>query len=237
MPRRYLAFDIETAKDVPGEDFDWRSHRPLGIACAATLTGDDRALRLWHGKSAGGTPAAKMRREDVCELMDYLAASIKAGYTVVSWNGLGFDFDVLAEECGDPQRCEAIALDHVDMMFHAHCCLGYPIGLDRTARAMGLPGKPQGMSGAKAPAMWAAGKYDEVLKYVTQDVETALAIAHAVDKRRRLDWITRNGSIKNLPLANGWLTVRAAYQLPLPDTSWMDSPIDRREFMGWLTSV
>ena len=37
MARRYLAFDIETAKDVPGEDFNWRPHRPLGISCAATL--------------------------------------------------------------------------------------------------------------------------------------------------------------------------------------------------------
>ncbi len=32
-----LAFDIETAKEVPGVDFDWRPHRPLGIACAAYL--------------------------------------------------------------------------------------------------------------------------------------------------------------------------------------------------------
>ena len=34
MTRRYLAFDIETAKDVPGVEFNWRAHRPLGISCA-----------------------------------------------------------------------------------------------------------------------------------------------------------------------------------------------------------
>jgi hypothetical protein len=32
MARQYLAFDIETAKDVPGDDFNWRPHRPLGIS-------------------------------------------------------------------------------------------------------------------------------------------------------------------------------------------------------------
>ena len=37
MPRQFIAFDIETAKDVPGEDFNWKPHRPLGISCAAGL--------------------------------------------------------------------------------------------------------------------------------------------------------------------------------------------------------
>lgn len=35
MTRKYLAFDIETAKDIPEADFNWRPSRPLGISCAA----------------------------------------------------------------------------------------------------------------------------------------------------------------------------------------------------------
>ena len=62
MARKYLAFDIETAKDVPGEDFNWRPHRPLGISCAATLTSDSSELRLWHGKLPDGSPAGRMSR-------------------------------------------------------------------------------------------------------------------------------------------------------------------------------
>ena len=57
MKRRYLAFDIETAKDFPGEGSDWRSHRPLGISCAATLASDTAQLQLWHGKGRNGRPA------------------------------------------------------------------------------------------------------------------------------------------------------------------------------------
>ena len=236
MTERYLAFDIETAKNLPGEDFQWRLHRPLGISCAATLTSDDRRLRLWHGQSPGGRPSAQMNRGEVHDLLDYLEAMTREGYTILSWNGLSFDFDLLAEEAGDVVRCEAIALDHVDMMFHAHCCLGYPIGLDAAARGMGLPGKPPGMSGAKAPAMWAEGRHEEVLQYVTQDVEITLAVAQAVVERRRLDWITRQGKLRSVPLPSGWSSVRQANQLPLPDTSWMDTPIERSSFLGW-TSV
>ena len=40
MPPRYLAFDIETARDFPGEFSDWRRYRPLGISCAATVASD-----------------------------------------------------------------------------------------------------------------------------------------------------------------------------------------------------
>ncbi|MEI8373275.1 MAG: hypothetical protein WCJ35_10640 [Planctomycetota bacterium] len=46
--RRYLAFDIETAKTTK-DGSDWRSCRPLGISCAATLLADPTNLVLWHG--------------------------------------------------------------------------------------------------------------------------------------------------------------------------------------------
>jgi hypothetical protein len=64
MTARYLAFDIETAKDVLGDDFNWRPHRPLGISCAATLTRDAVQPLLWHGKTKGGSPERRMSRED-----------------------------------------------------------------------------------------------------------------------------------------------------------------------------
>jgi hypothetical protein len=46
MNRRYLAFDIETAKLIPENEPDWKSHRPLGISCAATLLADSDELVL-----------------------------------------------------------------------------------------------------------------------------------------------------------------------------------------------
>ncbi len=237
MGRRHLAFDIETAKEVPGEDFNWRPHRPLGIACAATLASDSSEVRLWYGKTKDGAPGSQMTRADAKSLVQYLAKMAGDGYTILTWNGLGFDFDVLAEESGAAASCKKCALEHVDMMFHIVCSLGYPVSLESAARGMGLAGKPAGMSGIQAPALWAQGRHQEVLEYVAQDVRTAIEIARAAEKRRRFEWITRKGTKKTMPLQSGWLTVNEALQLPEPDTSWMTRPLKRQHFMDWMTTA
>jgi hypothetical protein len=237
MGRRHLAFDIETAKEVPGEDFNWRPHRPLGIACAATLASDSSEVRLWHGKAKDGSPSRQMTRADAEGLVQYLARMAGDGFTILTWNGLGFDFDILAEESGVMASCKQCALDHVDMMFHIVCSLGFPVALDQAARGMGLPGKPSGMSGIKAPQLWAAGRHKEVLEYVAQDVRTAIAIARAAEQRRRFEWITRKGTKRTMALPSGWFTVREASQLPEPDISWMTRPLKRQHFMASMTSA
>lgn len=236
MKTRYVAFDIETAKVIAGESFVLQAHRPLGIACAATLTSDSRELRLWHGKT-GERPAPRMRAEELATLLDYLCEQIAKGYTLLTWNGLAFDFDILAEESDDLARCVALASSHVDMMFHAVCCLGHRIGIDKVAQGMGLPGKPPGMSGVKAPEMWAAGQHKEVLDYVSRDVEMAIAIAAAGDERRGFNWITQRGQKKYAQLPSGWLRVDEALQLPMPDTSWMTDPPSRSDFTCWMRSA
>jgi len=235
MSSEYLAFDIETAKDVPGDDFNWRPYRPLGISCAATLASDIGQPLLWYGKTRDGLPAERMSQEDAQGLVQYLAKMAAQGYRILTWNGLGFDFDILAEESNAAAGCRECALRHVDMMFHVFCSLGYPVGLEKAAQGMGVPGKPPGMSGVKAPKLWAEGHYQEVLDYVAQDVRTALEIARTGEKRRRFEWITRKGTKNSLPLTNGWLTVQEALRLPEPDTSWMSKPLSRREFTAWMS--
>jgi hypothetical protein len=189
---------------------------------------------LWHGKTDAGSPAPQMTAADVLELLQYLTGLAKDGFTVLSWNGLGFDFDILAEESAELAICMDCALGHVDMMFHIVCALGYPVALDKGAQGMGLPGKPAGMSGIKAPKMWAEGRHKEVLDYVSQDVRMAMQIAQAAEQRRRFEWITRKGTKSTMPLPNGWLTVRGALELPEPDTSWMTKPLRRKDFMSWI---
>lgn len=234
MVHRYLAFDIETAKEIPGEDFNWRPHRPLGISCAATLAADDTQPTSWHGITQNGSPAPRMSRDEAQELVRYLAHKAAQGYRILTWNGLGFDFDILAEESSAIAACRECALGHVDMMFHAFCSLGYPIALEKAAHGMGLAGKPPGMSGVKAPGLWAQGFFKDVLDYVAQDVRTTLQIAEASEKRGRLEWITRKGTKSSMPLPNGWITVKEAMRLTPPDTSWMSAPIPRRDFTAWL---
>jgi hypothetical protein len=167
-------------------------------------------------------------------LVQYLSKMVADGFTILTWNGLGFDFDILAEESGAVAECAECALGHVDMMFQVLCSLGYPIGLDKAAQGMGLPGKPPGMSGILAPQLWAQGRFQQVLEYVAQDVRTTMQLARAGEERRKLEWITRKGTKSSMPLRNGWLSVREALKLPEPDTSWMSAPISRREATAWL---
>jgi len=229
----YLAFDLEIAKQIPDGAADWRVYRPLGISCAATFLSTDKEPRLWYSRDERHMPAAQMGRQDLLDLLVYLSVA-SDWTTIVTWNGLGFDFDVLAEETGQREVCALLASAHVDMMYHLFCLLGYPIGLDRAAKGMNLAGKPEGMSGALAPRLWAAGEYQKVLSYVAQDVRTTLELAEACNKHRRLRWFTRRGALREVALPDGWLSVRDASRLPEPDTSWMSNPWPRSKFTGWL---
>ncbi len=235
MGRKYLAFDIETARQWP-DGQDWRGYRPLGISCAATLPADAQRSTTWHGLTTHDQPADRMSRQDVVKLVDHLAAMVRDGYTILTWNGLGFDFDVLAEESGMSEQCQSLALGHVDMMFHVFCELGFPVGLEAAAQGMGLPGKPEGITGLLAPKMWAGGRRQEVLDYVAQDTRTTLDLATSCEQQGCFRWITRRGQTKRMPLPAGWMDVNSAAKLPEPDTSWMSDPIPRRQFTAWLRS-
>lgn len=232
--RKYLAFDIETAAEIPISAADWRPYRPLGISCAATLASDEAGPRVWHGQTAEDVPAPRMQPAEAEKLVEYLASMVKAGYQILTWNGLAFDFDILAEESGLKDVCKRLAWDHVDMMFHVFCRQGYRVALDKAAQGMKIPGKPPGMSGYKAPQLWAKGRHEEVLKYVQQDVQIALQLAQACEVCHQFRWVTRKGTVQSMNLSQGWLPAKAAFCLPEPDTSWMDKPVLRSEFIAWL---
>ena len=156
---------------------------------------------------------------------------------ILTWNGLGFDFDVLAEEADSHALCKQCALGHVDMMFHFVCCRqGFPIALDKAAQGMGLEGKPAGMSGAmlKFPDYGPRANSKRFSIMLPKNVRMALQIAQAGDRKRKMQWLTQKGISKSIPLANGWLTVAEAMKLPKPDTSWMAKPLKRENFCGWL---
>lgn len=227
---KYLAFDIEIAKEIPEDVTDWKNIRPLGITCAAAMSSDDD-LWNWYATEKGRF-TNQMAKGDCQLLVLQLQKLANDGYMLLSWNGLGFDFDILAEESGMYTECKILALNHIDMMFHIHCSKGFPLGLDAAAKGMGLPGKPEGMTGAKAPELWNNREYHRVLDYVSWDVKNTLALAQAVDKAGYLNWIARSGK-PNSWICSEWLTVSEAMKLPEPNTSWMSDPWPRSKFYGW----
>jgi hypothetical protein len=234
-PRRrdYVAFDLEIARIIPDGVDDWDAYRPFGITCAATV-GKDGVPRLWHGSTPEGGLADRMSAEEVCELVTFLADEVEAGKTILTWNGAGFDFSVLAEESGMHEACSRLASRHVDMMFHFFCLKGFAIGLDKAAKGMALKGKMPGIDGALAPRLWQEGQRQQVLDYVAQDVISTMGVCKAVERKKLLQWTTSKGTSQILPFSKGWLLVEEAASLPPPDTTWMRNPWPRSKFTRWM---
>lgn len=238
MDRKYLAFDLEIAKILPDDVDNLKAHRPLGICCAAVLAANAEQPRLWYSSDAAGMPLPTMSRQDLSELVDFLKAQLLGGYTVITWNGLGFDFDILAEESGRLKDCRRLAIDHIDLMFHIFCEKGFAVSLEAAAKAIGSRGKPPDIEAKMVPKLWAAGETDKVLSYVANDCKLTLEVATVSERRGHFSWITRRGTDSDLHLRSGWLTVRDAMRLPDPDTSWMSSPPwPRSRFTAWLHAV
>ena len=230
--QRLIGFDLETAKPFP-EGEDWHGHRPLGITCAAIWQGEERN-DVWYSKGKDGLPLDKMTREDLGSLVKRLVTLTSMGYQLVTWNGLGFDFDVLAEESGMANECVELANAHVDMMLHLFCVKGYPLALATAAEYVGMAGKYQGMSGTDAVRLWAEGEHEKVLKYVRQDARITAMLARASEDVGELGWISKAGRKQELRIPHGWLSVQESLAMPEPDTSWMTDPIPRSNFTRWL---
>lgn len=232
--KRYLAFDIETAKILPEAVADLKAYRPLGITCAATLSSDGREYFTWHSQNERGVPCAQMQPHRLGDLVNYLRRKVDQGYTILTWNGLGFDFDILAEESGLIEPCAQLAWHHVDAMFHFFCLKGFRISQEAASQGMKLPGKLSGITGSSAPQLWAAGEHQRVLEYVSQDVRALLQLVEACEADGQVRWITRKGTPSEVPLPSGFVTVQEAYTLPEPDTSWMENPTPRSDFVQWM---
>lgn len=241
---RYVAFDLEIAKEIPETAKDWMDARPLGISCAATLDSEGN-LVLWHSSMFMGLdedePYAPQMSVPYCRFLTcYLLGMRSLGFRVLTWNGLGFDFNILAEECADLQ-CERhlidLALDHTDLAFAMFCEKGFMIGLDLAAKGMGLLGKIEGMHGSLAPQLWKQGRkaQEEVLRYVAQDVRTTAELCQCIEERKNLRWVSPSSRRPSHWRLSGDRipTVREALNLPAPDTSWMSNPWPRSKFYSW----
>lgn len=236
--RKFLAMDIEVAALNLDSTGDWKAHRPLGITCAATVRWVEWSDTYIFDKFNGGRKInqylPRMSRDECIEMVHFLQTAVRHGYTPLTHNGVGFDFDVLAEESGMHQECVQLAMNSADLCLQALCIKGYPIGLDAICKGLGLEGKPDGMTGAKAPELWASGEYNKVLSYVQQDVRCTLAVALKVERRGSLAWVARSGRFNTMPI-DRILTARECLQLEKPDTGWMSGDrLTREKVTAWM---
>jgi len=123
-------------------------------------------------------------------------------------------------------------MDHYDLMFQVMCTKGYPVSLENACKGFGLTGKLSGVHGAQAPAMWAAGEREKVMAYCAQDTVATLDVVLATTRERTFRWVSKSGRPNKFSCPE-ILTVRQALAMPVPDTSWMTTPMQRAQFTSW----
>jgi hypothetical protein len=239
-------FDIETVKQAPPGNV---VKEPLGITCIGLAIEGDAKGRVWHPeRTEDGDLDRKMDVEHICSFIDFLwDFTSEEGQELVSWNGLSFDFQVLAVETRDCEgyfeKCVKLALTHIDAMFAFFQYKGYPLSLSAAAKGVGVGRKHQGIAGAEAPLLWRRGleQQKRVLAYVLQDAKLTVDVYRAMVNTGYLEWSSRSGRKQlwilperkgrpYLPKVEGIID-----SMTPPDNSWMDKPIFRESFHAWLS--
>lgn len=234
---KFATFDLETANPFP-DDGNWRAVGSLGISCAALAVSDQSEPRYFEGKP-------QMNRAACVEMVRVLQQVVADGYTLVTWNGTAFDFDVLARESDLPRECAQLALEHVDLMVIVTFKRGHYLALQKALLGAGIQGKKKHvilndgsplseMSGKLAPELWAKGEYTAVLSYLREDVMPLLKLAEFVRNTKQIRWTSTKGRASWCDIQRLW-TVRECFDFPLPDTSWMTmDPPQREKFVEWM---
>lgn len=220
---KYLSFDIETAIIVNIEKGkNLLDYRPLGICCASFYGVDFKKPVITFGGHDSRYPEPRMTKDEVnARIVKRLDQYIRKGYTIVTWNGFNFDFNILAEESGQVDLCKRMAINHVDMLFHFFCAKGFLKSLSRAAEEMDIGSKYKNIHGSKIPRMWKKRKYHEVFKYAANDSRLTLKLAVKSEELKKFIYNADYDDFCTLKLDNGWLNVYDAFHLPLPDVSWM----------------
>lgn len=230
---KFCAFDLEIARP-------FSAGRPFGISCAAAAVwdGETYEVKTWY-PGAGFAPAGEalypqMVPAEVQEMASFL---IDLQVPIVTWNGLGFDFRTVAEECEDwADDVKTLALGHIDIGFQMVCQMGYMIKLSVAAAALGAGGKTEGVQGDLAPFMWngfGIGETSDIrvlaeerlaplgikpgsrmaqdmcLQYVRQDAILTGNVYRALLPRKGFRWITAKGRLSWKP----WEPVKKEGQL------------------------
>ena len=230
---KFASFDLEIANDLP-EDGSWS--KELGITCAA-IAYSEKEMDYYFGKP-------QLVEEQAITLVSGLQNAEYLGYKIVTWNGVKFDFRVLADVSGMYEECAQLAMNHLDMMLWVTFQKGYYLGLQAALKGAGLEGKLKevtlnsgevitDMDGAKAPEMWRNGEYDAVLAYLELDVVQPLKLVHYLEDHKILEWTSKKGNLQKVGVPKLW-NVKECFQLPEPYTGWMSDPPKREDFVAWM---
>jgi hypothetical protein len=118
-------------------------------------------------------------------------------------------------------------------MFQFFKLKGFPVGLAAVAQGMGLKTKKL-MDSADAPVQWQKGNHKAVCDYVACDARMNVEISLAITRKRRIQWVTKKGTTSSVDLPT-LRTVEDCMTDPMPDQSWMTTPIRQEKFCRWIS--
>lgn len=228
----FLSYDIEIFDEIEGDKIDIATVKPSVAAYCTTETD----TVFYEGDPYMSKETAKQMALD-------MYAKYKNGFVPFTWNGLAFDFKLLATYSGAIKECAEMALNGIDGMFLVVAHKGHMLGLDKVLQGCGVGGKLHSvtlnngeafdaMTGKEAPRLWQAKEFTAVKDYLRDDVVMPLKLAKHIEITKFISW--RSNAGKQNYLRTNMLTVLEALKLPEPDVSWMTAPVRRRDFYSWI---
>jgi len=229
---KLMSFDIEISDVFELNKYeDMENYAPFHISVAATAIHDGEE-RVWYSENEDGSPALNLTQKRAHELLEYLDEIQQRGFMVCAWNGLSFDLKWIGHQADDMALAARIALKSYDPMFQFFNQAGFPVGLAKVAQAMGIS-QEKLMDAVDAPREWCAGNCRKVMDYCLGDCQITNLIIHAIQKAKRVRWVTSKGSINSEPMRR-IKSVEEVIQDPEPDQSWMNKPIPKSKFYEWV---
>jgi hypothetical protein len=203
---------------------------PFGIGLITMTTLVNPTPVAWYQPALEGEPHWPLPLNMVNVFIDKLIIMQQAGYKLFTWNGTGFDYQLLARLTGRYTECRYLCEQSYDLCFQAGCMQGYPVGLGAVAKGFGLAEKE--LLGASAPLLWVTDEWEKVVEYGKMDAVRTRDVTLAVMKHRGICWITRRGGQSFLPI-HKILTVSQCLNLIRKYPEWIDHPFDPEETVKW----
>ena len=236
MNNRWACFEIRVSTRAEDTDNDPREDSKILCAAIAVRDGDDEDSFIFHETTEDGSIGDALSKTICHDLLRTLTRFHGAGYTVVSWNGVGHDLMTLAYNTEQYDECRNLAMRHCDVMFQFHCQAGHPISLRAAANGMKVPLGEHRQQQVDHTQLWEHPMLRElVVQHAALDAATTIEVARRCQEQGEMTWITMRNHVRVLPFPHGLLKAEDAMDLPTPDTSWMADPIPREKFYRWLT--
>ena len=232
---KIISYDIELYDELSDKEGVNKSLEALRPSVAAFCTTESDTQFFYDDPY--------MSKETGKKLVNKMMDLMKLGYVPFTWNGASFDFPLLGYYTGMIEECGEIALNHYDAMLYIVFNKGYFLGLDAALIGAGLETKRHsvtlndgseliGFSGAQAPEYWRNKEFSAVKYYLDGDVIQPLRLFDVIMLNGGVRWTSKSG--KPMFVKQSHTLVKDLFKLPVPNTSWMENPKPRKDFVSWI---